>query len=212
MNTFTGIIAMSLLVCSLAAPARAELSETAAAGEETSGQTLSAPGKGSGEAGINSLLDRFAGIVSADPSTEKAHDSSLAIVSSISENTLFSDFIRTGSPMNAYYSRSGSDNKDKITEISRSADFVATAPGGDRFVLPDAGLAALVGGHFVGSGVVVGDADVTQIQAASSDPEMIQTNSNIATESPVPLPLPFLLTGSGLAALLGLRKRAWNVG
>ena len=64
----------------------------------------------------------------------------------------------------------------------------------------------------MGSGVVVGDADVTQIQAASSDPEMIQTNSNIATESPVPLPLPFLLTGSGLAALLGLRKRAWNVG
>jgi hypothetical protein len=42
---------------------------------------------------------------------------------------------------------------------------------------------------------------------------VVQTSGNIvpATE-PVPLPLPFLFTGSGLAALLALRKKAGNNG
>ena len=149
MNNFTGIIAMSLLVCSLAAPAWAELSESAAAGEQTPGHPLSAQGKGSGEAGINSLLDRLAGTGLSDPSSEGSYKPSIAIVPPVSETDLFSAFTRAGSPMNAYYSRSGSDNQANITEISRFVAFTA-APGGDRFVLPDAGLAAISPGAFRG--------------------------------------------------------------
>jgi hypothetical protein len=211
MNCKIGIIATSLLVCSLAGPAWAGLSETAAAGEETPGHPLAAPGKGSGEAGINSLLDRFAGTGLSDPSSEKIYNPSIAIVPPISETTLYSAFTRAGSPMDSYYSRSGSDDKGKMTEISRSAAFVA-ALGGDRFVFPDAGLATVVQGHFVGSGAVVGEANITPMQAASSGQSVLQTKSIVPVPPTVPLPLPFLLTGSGLAALLALRKRAWNNG
>lgn len=210
MNCKIGIIATSLLVCSIAGPAWAGLSETAAAGEETPGHPLAATGKGSGEAKIKSLLDRFAGTGSADLSTENTRDSLLSIVPPISETTLYSAFTRAGSPMNSYYSRSGSDDKGKMTEISRSAAFVA-ALGGDRLLLSDVGLAAVVEGHFVGSGAVVGSADIVPIQAASSDPAVVQTKSNTVPAS-VPLPLPFILSGSGLAALLALRKWAGNNG
>jgi hypothetical protein len=110
--------------------------------------------------------------------------------------------------MNAYYSRSGSDNKEQIAAISRSAVFTA-ALGGDRFVLPEAGLAAAVQGYFVGSGAVVDSSMIAPIQISSSDPGILQTNSDIGPElATVPLPLPFLLTGTGLIALLALRKRA----
>jgi hypothetical protein len=211
MNCKIGIIAMSLLVCFLAAPAWAELSESAAAGEQTPGHPLSAQGKGSGEAGINSLLDRLAGTGLSDPSSKESYKPSIAIVPPISETTLFSAFTRADSPMNAYYSRSGSDNMESIISNARSAAFAA-APGGDRFVLPDAGLAASVQGHFVGSGAVVDGSIIAPIQISASDASVIQSNGNIVPESPVPLPLPFLLTGSGLAALLALWKRAWNVG
>jgi hypothetical protein len=206
MNCKIGIIATFLLVCSLAGTAWAGLSETAAAGEGTPGQTSSAPATGGGQAGINSLLDRFAGVGFSDSASEESSNPSIPIAPPISETTLFSAFTRAGSLMNAYYSRSGSDNKEKITEISRSASFVA-AIGGDHFVLPEAGLAAIVQEHFVGSGAVVGEASIAPIQAASSDPAVIQTTTNTVPAS-APLPLPFLLTGSGLAVFLVLRKRA----
>jgi len=215
MKNLTGFIAATILACSLAAPARAELSETAAAGEQTPGHPLSAPEKGSGDAGINSLLDRFAGTGLSDPSAEEGYKPSIAIVPPISESTLLSAFTRAGSPMNAYYSRSGTDNGQTISSLSRSGSEAFTAAvGGDRFVLPNAGPAAYVQGYFVGSGAVVGSAEFAPIQAASADSIVIQSKSKNVTPTPptVPLPLPFFLFGSGLAALLGVRKRAWNNG
>ncbi len=206
MNCKIGIIAASLLVCSLAAPAWAELSETSSAGEETTGHTLSAPEHGRDQTRINSFLDQFVGIASSDASSEAAYNPSIAIVSPISETALFSAFTRVGSPMNAYYSRSGSDNKETVAALSRSESFAAAVVG-ERFVLPDAGLAAAaIQGHFVGSGAVVGGADIAPMQSASSGATVIQPNSNISPAS-VPLPLPLVLIGSGLAMLLPLRKR-----
>jgi hypothetical protein len=226
MNNLFGIITTSLLVCALAGPAWAELSETAGEGEGSPGQGSSTPGSGGGQAAINSLLDRFAGIGFSDPYAGDPRSPSHAIVPPISETTMFSAFTRADSPMNAYYSRSGSDNKENISAISRSAAF-ASSLGGDRFALPDSGLAAIVQGHFVGSGVVVDGSIIAPIQTASSGPFMMQNNPGntgfydvtITTtinagdiQTPVPLPLPFLLTGSGLVALLAMRKKAANLG
>ena len=206
MNYKVGIIAALLLACSLSAPARADMSETAAAAPEAAGHPLSAPEKGGGRAGIDSFLDRFAGTASSDPSAEAGYNPSIAIVPPISETSLFSSSTRADSTMNAYYSRSGTDNRGTISAISRSAD-IAAATGGDLLVFPAAGLAAAVQGHFVGSGAVVGVASIAPMQGGSSSPSVIQNNI-VSTEQSVPLPLPIFLTGSGLVALLGLRKRA----
>jgi hypothetical protein len=215
MNNLTGIIATSLLVCFLAGPARAELSETAASGTEAAGHPLSASENDGGQAGINSFLDRFAGTGLSDPSSEGSSNSSFSNILPISEKTLFSSFTRAGSPMNAYYSRTGTDDLGRIKEISRSGPETFTAAvGGDRFVLPGAGLAASVQGYFVGGGAVVGSAEFAPVQAASGDSIVIQPKGSNDKPTPptVPLPLPFFLTGSGLAALLGLKKRVWNNG
>ena len=207
MNYKVGIIAALLLACSLSAPARADMSETAAAPPEAAGHPLSAPEKGGGRAGIDSFLDRFSGTASSDPSSEAGYNPSIAIVPPISETSLFSSFTRSDSPMNAYYSRSGTDNPGTISAISRSVDIVA-ARGGDLLVFPVAGLAAAaVQGHFVGSGAVVGSASIAPMQGATSSPSVIQ-NTIVTPKADVPLPLPIFLTGSGLVALLGLRKRA----
>jgi hypothetical protein len=215
MNCNIGIITASLLICSLAGPVRAELAETALAGAGTPGLNSSAPGNGGGQAVINSLLDSFAGIGSSNPFSNGNNDPSIAIAPPVSETTLFSAFTRADSFMNTYYSRSGTDDAPTIASLSRSAVFAA-ATGADRFVLPEAGLAAIVQGHFVGSGDVVGAAVLAPMQASGSSTSLLQTSSNIAPASPtgpppsVPLPLPILFTASGLAALLALRKRAGN--
>jgi hypothetical protein len=214
MNCKTGIIAVSLLISSLAGPARAELSQTAAAGEETAGHPLSAPENDAGQAVINSFLERFAGVGFPGTAAEEGHNPSIAFVPTISETTLFTAFTRAASLMHSYYSRSGTDNGQAISAISQSGAFVA-AVGGDRFVLPEAGLAAAgaIQGHFVGSGAVMGEASIAPIQNASSEPVIIQSpTGNSIPPQGVPLPLPFLLTGSGLASLLALRKRAGNNG
>jgi hypothetical protein len=200
-----GIIATSLLVCSLAVPAWAELSETASAGEEATGHPLSAPEHGRDQSRVNSFLDRFAGNGISGPSSGENYNPSIDIVPPISETTLFSAFTRADSPMNAYYSRLGTDNSGTITALSRSAAFAVSAVR-DSSALPEAGLAAAaIQGHFVGSGAVVGSVDIGPMQGASSSPSVIQTVTT--AQQTVPLPLPFLLTGSGLAALLALRKR-----
>ena len=203
MNYKVGIIAALLLACSLSAPARADMSETAAAAPEAAVHPLSAPEKGGGQAGIDSLLDRFAGIASSDASSDAGYNPSIAIIPPISESTIFSAFTRADSTMDAYYSRAGTDNKQTIAALSRSVAYVAAAIGGN-IVLSDAGLAAAaIQGHFVGSGAVVGSADIAPMQGASSSPSFIPP-----PKADVPLPLPIFLTGSGLVALLGLRKRA----
>lgn len=213
MNKLTGIISAAVLICALAGPARAELSGATAPGGETPGQASATPVNGGGQAAINSLLDRFAGTGSSDPSSEESNNRTIPIVPTISETSLDSAFTRAGSPMNAYYSRSGSDSKEQITAISRSAAVTAVSGSGEIFMLADSGLAAAIQGHFVGSGVVVDGSIIAPIQIAASDPGLVvQTNANILpgntpVQTPVPLPLPFLLTGSGLAALLVLRKR-----
>jgi hypothetical protein len=209
MNNLTGIITTAVIICFFANPAWAGITVTAAAGEETTGYLLSTSENGGGQARINYLLDRFAGVGFLDPFSEDSYNPTLAIVPSISETSLLSAFTRAGSTMNAYYSRFGSDNKENITVISRSTIFAA-ALAGDRFVLPDAGLAAVVQGHFVGSGAVASGADVVPIQATASNPSVIQnsTGNCMKGEQGVPIPLPFLLTGSGLAALMMLKKWA----
>ena len=205
MNCKFGIIAASLIVCSLSGPAWGEMSESAAPGAEAAGHPLSAPGKGGGEAGINAFLDGFSGIGSSDPSSDGSYNPAIPIVPSISETTLYAAFTRADSTMNAYYSRSGTDNRGTMSAISRSVANVATA-GGNGFALPEAGLAAAVQGHLVGSGAVVGAATIAPMQGSLSSPSIIQ-NTIVKPDADVPLPLPIILTGSGLAALLGLRKR-----
>jgi hypothetical protein len=213
MTNLTGIIATSLFVCSLAGSAWAGLSEPAASGEETAASTLSSPENGGGKAGINSILDRFAGTGLSDPSSEESYNPSIPIVPALSETSLFSAFTRAGAHMNAYYSRSGSDNEENIAAISRSTAFAAALGSGEAFVLPEAGLTAAVQGHFVGSGAVVDSSIIAPIQIASSDPGVVQTSFNTVPEvATVPLPLPLFLTWSGLVTLLGLRKRAGNNG
>lgn len=199
------IIAVSLLVCSFTNPAWAGLSEPATAEDEATGHPLSVPEKGGSQSLIYSFLDRFAGILSSDPSADGTRISQPNIVTPISETTLFTAFTRAGSPMNSYYSRSGTDNEQTIIALSRSQAFVMAA-GNERIVLPDARLVADVQGHFVGSGTVLGDTSVAPIQSTSSNPYLIQTSSSASPS--IPIPLPFLLTGSGLAVLLALKKRA----
>ena len=221
MNNFFGIITTSLIVCAFAGPAWSGLTESEVASDGTSGQGLSAPGSGGGQAAIDSFLDRFPNIGFSDTSVRANHSSSHATVSLISENTLLSTFSRVDSPMNAYYSRSGSDNKEIIAAVSSSEAF-PDSQGGERFAPSDAGLAAVVHGYFVGSGAMVDGAGIAPIQATSSWPIAIQNTTGksgfydvtitttITTDNgqtPVPLPLPFLLTGSGLITLLALRKR-----
>ena len=112
--------------------------------------------------------------------------------------------------MKDYYSRTGSDNKETIAALSRSSAFV-TAFGGDRFEFSEARLAAFVDGHYVGSDAVNCGSGVAPIQNERSDPTIIQpgwNNRPCIPRKSVPLPLPFLLTGSGLATLLALKKKA----
>lgn len=211
MNCKIAIIVTSLLVYTLAGSAWAGLSETAAPEAGTAGQALSTSGDSGGEAGINFLLDRFAGVGSSDPATGYSGNRSIPIIPPISETSLFSSFTRADAPMNAYYSRSGSDNKESVAAISRSSIF-STAVGGNLFVLPEAGLVAVVQGYFVGSGAVVGDAGIAPIQASSSSPNLVQTSDFVPATVPSPLPVPFILTASGLLTLLGLRKRFGIIG
>ena len=188
MNCKIRIIAMSLLVSSLSAPAWAGLSEPAAAGEEPAGHTLSALENSGRPAGIESFLDRFAGIASSDSSSE------------------------------------GADNIQSIGPISQARAF-DTAGDGDRFSFPDAGLAASAQGRSAGSGDKWCDADFGRFHPGASNPGFFQNNDwhNDHPGYPwhpdhpgcpggghqsIPLPLPFLLTGSGLAALLALKKKA----
>jgi hypothetical protein len=224
MNSKFGVIAISLLISALAAPAWAGLSEPAAASDEKAGHTLSAPENGGSQAGIDSALDRFAGIASSDSSSEGARTPSLAITPPISETANFSAFTKVGSPMKAYYSLTGADNKQSIAAISQARPF-DTAGGGDRFSFSDAGLAAFAQGHLAGSGDKWCDADFGQFHPGAANPGFFQNNDwhNDHPGHPghpgcpgcpgggqqsIPLPLPFLLTGSGLAALLALKKKA----
>ena len=212
MNCKVGIIATSLLICSVAGTARAGLSETSAAGERTS-QASSTPAARGGQAVITSLLDRFAGIGFSNPFSEESSNPSPAVATPISETTLFSAFTMTDSPMNAYYSRLGTDNSGTIAAISRSASFAGLADN-PRFVLPEGGLAAAaIQGHFVGSGAVVGGATIAPMQGVAPSPSFVQTNNYIGGPDvpigpTIPIPLPFLLSGSGLAMLFALRKQA----
>lgn len=201
MNSLTGIIVAALFICSLAGPAMGEMSETASAGKNTAGHPLSSPEDGAGRVRVNSFLDRFAGIASSNTSSRESYSAFLAMVPSISESTLYSAFTRAGSPMSAYYSRLGTDSEQAVAAISRSAAFVMPS-GAEHFILPGEDLASLVQGHLVGSGAVVGSAEIAPMPAA--------TPSQVVIVKPqTPIPLPFFLTGSGLLALLALRKREW---
>jgi len=123
--------------------------------------------------------------------------------------------------MKAYYSRTGTDNIQSIAAISQARTFGASVEG-DRFSFPDAGLAAFVQGHLAGNGDKWCDADFGQFHPGASNPGFFQNNDwhndhhghhghpgcPGGGQQSIPLPLPFLLTGSGLAALLALKKKA----
>ncbi|HEX9022651.1 MAG TPA: hypothetical protein VF799_02315, partial [Geobacteraceae bacterium] len=83
MNHKLGIIATSLLVCTVAGPVRAELSDAADASSAESGGAQNA---------IFSLLDKYAG------------DGRTMASAPISEASLISALTKAGSPMDAYYS------------------------------------------------------------------------------------------------------------
>jgi hypothetical protein len=202
MKKLTGFIAASALLYLITGPAVAGMSKTADTGEEATPQSLFAPDNSAGPAGIYTFLERFAGFGILDPSLKDSPDQTIANAPSISETTLLSAFMKAGSPMDAYYSGTGTDNQNSIVALSQATAF-AVAPNGDRFFLPAYGLAAVTQGYFVGSGAVTSAADIAPIQANASSPSVIQA----AAPQGVPLPLPFLLTGSGLAMLLALRKR-----
>jgi hypothetical protein len=197
---------MFLLLCSLSGPVWAGLSETVPLGEGTPAEKLSMPRTGSVEVELESLIDSLARIDFAYQTTGNTHDSPFVIVTPISEISALSAFTKADSTMKTYYSRSGTDNKQVIEALSKSSAFV-TAIGNDRFVIPEAGLAAFAQGYFVGNGAVADGAAVAPIQATISNPTVIQPNCNGSSQG-VPLPIPFLLTGSGLATLLAIRKRA----
>jgi len=201
MNHRNVIIASSLLLCAMAGPARADIADTGAADA------------GAGQGAVFSLLDQFAA------------DSQQLGATVISETALVSSTSKSGAAMGAYYSVLGSNDKQVIASTSAAPPYfiptiIGTGTSGAAQTPTGPGLAALsmtAGGIPVGSGAVVSGESVAPLSSFSSSPietpiivvnqSSGQSSGNITQETPVPIPLPFFLAGSGLAALLGLKRR-----
>ena len=203
MNHKIGIIATSLIVCAMAGPARAELS-----GAAVEAGTAPSADNGGASNPVSLVLAKY------------AVDGQSMISAPISEISSIVAITKTNGPMNAYYSVTGSDNQQVIAANSAApAYFTITATGAGQAAeaasAPGPGLAALVQwGVPVGSGAMVSGESVAPLSGASSSPIetplviMNQSSGNTSQKAtPVPIPLPFFLTGSGLAALLAFKRR-----
>jgi hypothetical protein len=194
MNNKSGIIALSMVLCSLAAPVQAEFSD---AGDVPSAEV---PG---GRNAVYSLLDKYApGGDAAMPST-------------LSDTSLFTAVTKSGSPMIAYYSLLGSDDQEVISSVSSASPYFNTSPALRQSETVEAAppRAAAIGGNIViGSGAVVSGESVAPLSGISSSPIVTDSDVTVIVQpaAPVPLPLPFLLFGSGLATLIAIRRRSVN--
>ena len=198
MNHKTAIFASSLLICAIAGTVRADIADTGAADA------------GAGQGAVYSLLDTY------------SSDSQQLGATVISETALVSSTGKSGAAMGAYYSVLGSNDKQVIVSTSAAPPYFSgtisiSGTGGATRTVAEPGLAALTlsGGSIpVGSGAVVSGESVAPLSGVSSSPiqtPIIVVNQSSGKTTPqtpnVPIPLPFFLFGSGLAALLGLKRR-----
>ncbi len=197
MNHKLGLIAASLIVCAVAGPARADLSASGAA---------SPNGAAGAQNAVFTLLDKY------------ASESVPNVSNPVPEASMISALTKIGTPMNDYYSILGSNDQRVIASTSASPAYSMTSGGGqsaNAFAASSgSSLAALAQwGVPVGSGAVVSGESVAPLSGMSSSPIVSNTSYSGGftppTEPPpsVPIPLPFFLTGSGLIALLCLKKR-----
>ena len=198
MNHKSGIIATSLIICALAGPACAELSDSGAvpSAEATGGQNA-----------VYSLLDKYAA------------EGQSGIPSPVSETSIISALTKTGAPMNAYYSSMGSDSKEVVASVSAASPYFNAPHTGQQAETAGAAppLATFAAGNVViGSGAVVSGESVAPLAGVSSSPIVSNTNSTPIVvvqdiiqpqETVVPIPLPFFLFGSGLASLMAFKRR-----
>lgn len=180
MKRLSHLTAVATLGCCLtAAPALAELADDSAA------TSLSAPAGDSLQ-----ILDTL-----------------VAEMLPASEGSLLAAGTKSVSPMGGYYTGLGVDSSSGSVTLSSADALSGDSAGSATTVLAPSQAAGPTGANYVGSGTVVGSAQLQSAAAAASGAVLLSADDAPQTpQAPVPIPPAMVLMGTGLLGLLPLRR------